>query len=114
MSISREYKVKEYINLTEELYSKALKNNGKDKLRVYLTGYHKKYLPGYLCVRKILSKWRETYKNKIIRGDQASRLFLHLTRFSSFDDTLPDLSLSLDNFKKAVRDKHIEWLNSIS
>ncbi len=104
--------VAEQIKKMEDLYTEALKTDGVYRLRTYLTKYHKKYLPGYLCVRSILSKWRKTYK-KPIRGDQAFRLFLHATRFSRFD-VLPDLSLPIEEFKKEALDIHLAWIRSFA
>ena len=105
--------IKEHIKLTEELYNKALSKDGVYKLRSYLEAYHKKYLPGYLCVRSILGKWRNKYKGGPIQGDEAFRLLLHITRFSGLE-VIPDLGLPLSEFKEAVIEKHFVWLNNIS
>jgi hypothetical protein len=104
--------VKDHVRKMENLYTEALKTEGVYKLMAYLTSHHKKYLPGYFCVRSILSSWRKTY-DKPIRGDQAFRLLLHLTRFSRYD-ILPDLSLPPEAFKKATIQRFLNWVQSIA
>lgn len=95
----------------EAMYAKALNTEGVHRLHAYLTVYHKHYLPGYLVVRSVLSKWRNTSKRPI-RGDEAFRLLLHITRFSGFE-VLPDLGLPIDKFREQVVTKHLEWVSTV-
>jgi hypothetical protein len=109
---SREELVADHIKEMETAYHESIKEKAPDRLRNYLTRNYRKYLPGYFCARKLLSSWRKTYHDKTLRGDQAARLLLHLTRFSGFD-TVPDISLPVDEFRHEAMKKHIEWLNAI-
>lgn len=110
---SRAEFIADHVKEMETAYHNSIEEKGADRLRNYLTRYHKKYLPGYFCVRKLLSNWRKKYHDKTIRGDQAARLLLHLTRFSGFD-TVPDLSLPVDEFRQEAMKKHIGWLQAIN
>jgi hypothetical protein len=107
-------KVQQHVQMTERLYSTAINKNAAYKLRMYLTKYHKNYLPGYFCVRSIVSKWRQEFKKESqnLRADQAFRILLHMTRFNNFE-AIPDLSLPESEFYRSAIDKHVEWVESI-
>ncbi|SDJ97900.1 hypothetical protein SAMN04487898_105200 [Pedobacter sp. ok626] len=97
----------------EKLCSDAKQKIGKDLLWPYLKGSHKQYLPGYLTVRNIVAKWRLKLGDIPLRGDQAFRILLNLTRFSGME-LMPDLSLSARTFKNSVLEQHIKWLEMIA
>lgn len=94
----------------DALYGEAIRRSAPGHLRVYLEGEHRKYLAGYLAVRSVVSAWRSTLGTPI-RGDEAFRILLHMTRFSGFD-TVPDLGLSLEAFQEAAINRHTEWVSA--
>jgi hypothetical protein len=97
---------------SDALIAAAIRNRGEFRLRTYLKLSRQKYLAGYLAVRSVVAQWRKTL-GKPLRGDQAFRILLHMTRFGDYA-AIPDLSLSLNDFEKEVVSRHVEWIQSMA
>lgn len=97
---------------SEALYGRAIQEVGAPRLNTYLVRNPRNYFPGYLAVRSVVSAWRSRL-GKSIRGDEAFRMLLHMTRYSGFE-AIPDLGLPLETFREAAVAKHMEWLRSIA
>jgi hypothetical protein len=96
----------------DALIAAAIRNRSEFRLRTYLKLDRQKYLAGYVAVRSIVAQWRKTL-GKPLRGDQAFRILLHMTRFGDYA-AIPDLSLSVDDFEKQIVSRHLEWVRGLS
>jgi hypothetical protein len=96
----------------DAMYAEAIHSQSHNRLRTYLTRNHRKYLAGYLAVRSVVAAWRSTLRQPI-RGDQAFRVLLHMTRFGGFE-AIPDLGQPLKEFQEAVRARQLEWISAIA
>lgn len=96
----------------DALIAAAIRSRGEFRLRTYVTRAREKYLAGYLAVRSVVAQWRKTL-DKPLRGDQAFRILLHMTRFGDYA-AIPDLSLSVDDFEKQIVARHIAWVRSMA
>jgi hypothetical protein len=97
---------------TDALFAAAIRDAGKFRLSTYLTRDRRKYLAGYMTVRSVVAQWRKTLDTPL-RGDQAFRVLLHMTRFGDFA-AIPDLGLPVEDFEKEVIARHIEWVRSMA
>jgi|GEM_PF-5102918 len=107
-----QHRFEDHIKMMDSHYHAALQVNGRDRLTAYLYPFFRDYLPGYLMVRKVLRCWRQALGETPLRGDQAFRILLHLTRFSGLE-YIPDLSLDERSFEEAAIKGHLEWVNSL-
>ena len=97
---------------SDALYAAAIRSRSEFRLRTYLTRSREKYLAGYMAVRSVVAQWRKTLARPL-RGDQAFRVLLHMTRFGDFA-AIPDMSLGLEDFEKEVVSRHLEWVRSMA
>lgn len=110
---SRAELFREQMVKAEKLYSEAIRLAEPTRLRTHIGVEFKRYLAGYLLVRSIVASWRQTLGRKLT-GTEAFMLLLHVTRFSSLDDVVPDVRLDISEFQKELKTKHREWLRSIA
>ncbi|MDQ1013542.1 hypothetical protein [Streptomyces afghaniensis] len=96
----------------EQRYTVALGRLGTTRLRGYLDAYGPKYVAGYLTVRSVVSRWRRSCGS--LSASQAQRLLLHLTRFSTLDEGVPNLSLPLAEFTQAAEEAMLRWVGGIA
>ena len=97
---------------TDALIAAAIRKQGENHLRTYMTRSRHKYLAGYMTVRSLVSQWRKTLAAPL-RGDQAFRVLLHMTRFGDFG-AFPDFGLPVKEFEKEVIERHVEWIRSMA
>lgn len=84
---------------------------GALRLRQYLGAHGAKYLPGYLAVRALVSRWRETLGE--LSPTDAFRMLLHAATYIS-DEGVPDLGLSCDDFGREAPKAMLATLRSLA
>lgn len=93
---------------SERLFSDAQQSDGPSRLKGYLDRHHKKYLPGYVAVRSVVSTWRRTV-GSTLSGADAYRVLLHRTRFDT-RSAIPDLSLPVAEFAREAERMMLRWV----
>ena len=97
----------------EALHAAAIRStDAGGRMRDYLDRSRRKYLPGYLAVRSVVSAWRQTLDDAL-PGAPASRLLMHVTRYGT-EDAVPHLGLPVREFGEAAIERMVTWAQQIA
>ena len=91
----------------------ALRRHGAGRLSHFLRDARAPYYwVGYLAVRAVVSRWRQT-SGRQISGTQAFRVLLHATRFDT-EDMVPPLDLDEPAFAIAAEAAMLQWVQRLA